>query len=644
MMRSLRPAIHFALFCALAAPWVLPLPLLAAGEPFRLTADEVEYLPGEVMVARGNVAIAGTGFIVTGDQLIYHRSTGQLVMRGNVVMKEGTKGAFTGEELTLSLLTLIGGMRKGAIRVEGANLVMTGERIRRIGPDQFEVEEGAFSTCPPGACQDWRFRARSILVEKEGYLVARGAAFYLAGIPVFYSPILAFPVKTGRQTGLLIPEFGWSSRNGVEAVLPFFLPIGESADVTLTPRTFSLSPDGAEGEVRYRAPHGGGGEWSGFALMDGAGEDQWFARGGSALELWPGTWTRLRWYGAGDPAAPGRFARSAEERDPGAVTSLAALEAGVGPATLWAVQSRLLPDARSWSPASTGLDRRQAGASLGPLRLGPLGVAGEAEDVDFGWEGEKGGRRTMASSAVLDLPDLGPLRGDLAAAWKYGPRGDGQEGFSLFSISEGATAERSYSWGVRHRVDLGVAAYRASAAAFAGTARDAGDGSRSASLLSFEARSDVAGSAFSLRTRYGLWFEEEREESQRFAEVSLVWKALTLGLSLNPDGDLATCLPNPGLPIPDGKGWSANARLAMAGGEVEVRRESQTGWDGLQGGFRLPLGRWEFTGSADYDILEERLSRAEAGVLLHGPCWEVQAGWALKPEGIDWRTSFSLTP
>ncbi len=629
---------------ALAALLALPLSRAGAGDHFRLTAESMEYLPGDVMVARGKVSIAGTNLIVTGDELVYHRATGQVVIKGNVVMREGEKGAFTGEELTLSLTTLTGGMRKGAIRVEGTNLTMTGERIERIGPDEFEVEDGAFSTCPPGACQDWRFSARRIRVEREGYLVAHGTAFYLAGIPVFYSPILVFPVKTGRQAGLLVPEFGWSSRNGVEAALPVFIPLGDSADLTFTLRTFSLSPDGAEAEVRYRGPRGGGGDWTGFALGGKEGADQWFARGSSAIEILPGTWSRLRGYGAGAPGTPGEFARTAEERDPGAVDSLAAVEAGIGSAVLWAERSRLLPDARRWSE-ERGLERRRTGASLGRLRLGPLGLAAEAEEVRFGREGDEGERKTASPSAVLDLPGLGPLRGDLAATWTGSLRDGDRERFSLVAFRECASAEREYPGGIRHRVDLGVAAFRASGAAFAGTARDAGDGSRPASLLYVEARSEVAGSAFTLRTRGGYWCEEESGESQSFAEASLSRGMLTLTGALNPDGDLAASLPRPpGIPFPDARGWSAGVKLEGDDGEVEVKREQMGGWDSLNGSFRLPLGRWEFSASAEYDLVEDRLLRSDAGVLLHGPCWQVQAGWLRKPEGISWRTSFSLTP
>jgi hypothetical protein len=644
----------------LAALLLAALPASAAGaspaagaDAFHLTADAVDYLPGGVMVARGHVSVAGSGVTVTGDELTYDRARESVTLRGNVVMKEGERGAFTGETLTLSLLTLLGGMTDGAITVAGTRLTLRGKRITRIGPDQIEVDEGTFSTCPEGVCQDWSFRARRIRVEKEGYLTATGSAFYIDGIPVFYSPWLIFPVKTGRQAGLLIPEFGYSSRNGVETAFPVFVPLGGAADLTFTPRAFSLAPDGGELEARYRAPRGGGGEWSGFALGGKGSGDQWFARGFHALEAAPGVWTRARWYGAGDPAAPGRFARLDEERDPGAALSLAAVEGGWGPLSVWSGSSRLFTDARDWSRAR-GLERLRTGVSLEGLRLGPLGLGVEGEQVRFGRDGSGGGRRTVTPSADLDLPRLGPLRGDLSASWTRclddldglgdGP-GVGANGrFELVALREQMALKREIAPGVRHRLDLALTAARATASAFAGTVRDGEDGSRPAALLSYEVSTQVAGSGFSVLTRGGAWRDGETGESQGFINAGLALGGFTLALALNPDGELAAVLPNPGIARPQGRGWEATAKLAGAAGEVELDRQRQGGTDSVRGSFRLPLARWELSGTADFDLAASRMSESGGGVLYRGPCWVAGVSYMDRISGSAWRASFSLTP
>jgi len=85
---------------------------------------------------------------------------------------------------------------------------------------------------------------------RDGYAYANWATFRLGGVPVFYAPFMGFPVKEERQTGLLAPSFGFSSKDGFKAEIPLFITLGESADVTLSPFIATQSRTGLS--VGYR--------------------------------------------------------------------------------------------------------------------------------------------------------------------------------------------------------------------------------------------------------------------------------------------------------------------------------------------------------------------------------------------------------
>ena len=68
--------------------------------------------------------------------------------------------------------------------------------------------------------------------------------------PILYTPWLAFPVKQERSSGLLVPEFGFSSRDGVEVKLPFFVVLDGSRDLTVTPFTKTDTRHGLELDYR----------------------------------------------------------------------------------------------------------------------------------------------------------------------------------------------------------------------------------------------------------------------------------------------------------------------------------------------------------------------------------------------------------
>jgi LPS-assembly protein len=74
---------------------------------------------------------------------------------------------------------------------------------------------------------------------------------YARKAPLFYSPYLYFPSRKNRQTGLLVPEFGTSSRLGTVFNQPFYWAINDSSDATFY--GYYMSERGIRwgGEYRY---------------------------------------------------------------------------------------------------------------------------------------------------------------------------------------------------------------------------------------------------------------------------------------------------------------------------------------------------------------------------------------------------------
>ncbi len=628
---------------ALGAAWLLLSAASAGAADISLSAEEMDVLPGEVIVARGKVSVTGSGFAVTGDELTYHRGEGRLDLRGHVEMLQGGKGGFRGERVTLDLDTMRGEVTRGSVTVAGTNLLMTGDTIRETGEGTYEVEGASFTTCPSDRC-DWVFRARHLKVEKEGFLTASGSTFYLAGVPVFWVPYLLYPVKTQRQAGVLVPNFGYDSESGYEVGIPLYIPWGPSADVTLTPRSFSRVGLGGDLELRYLLEEGGGGDVTLFSLAGSEPEEkaQWYGRARHAGELVDGLWLRGRWFGAGDPEATTRFGIVEEDRHPGLVLSSATLEGGWPYWSLWAGESRLLPDARFWDEGTEMLSRRRFGAALGPFPAGPLWLGGTAERVVF----DDGSERDLSvPSASLALPALGPARGRVEASW----RGDGEgRGARVLRLSESASLGRTFGDGSEHRLDFFLSWARVGAAAFGSglytAPRDAEDAMVRSSLVTAEVASLYAGSGFSLRVRAGGWQDGERDYGEGWGELAWQWGALTLSAFANPDGEDATVLPNPGLPRLDRRAWRAAAGLSGRGGSFLVSRESRPDQDTGRVEARLPWGGVTLGGRADFDLLTEETTETEGTLGIRGPCWTAELAVLTRDRESDVRFRFALTP
>ncbi|GAB4299485.1 MAG: LPS assembly protein LptD [Desulfuromonadia bacterium] len=246
-------------------PLLLILLLLAPGadgEPLRVTADRMTWWEAqERLVAEGDVVAIYGDTRLRAPYIEMMVGDDRLTASGGVTIGQGGDllTADHGEVKTRNKTGILhdatlrlaprggeGDQGKVSVRIEA-------RRIEKSGEDEYRVDEGRFTTCE-SASPPWSIDAGHVDLTVEGYARATDARFRIAGIPVFWSPYLIFPVKTERQSGLLFPRFGNSSTKGVTYVQPLYLVISPSADTTITPRVESRRGWGVEDEFRYLRP------------------------------------------------------------------------------------------------------------------------------------------------------------------------------------------------------------------------------------------------------------------------------------------------------------------------------------------------------------------------------------------------------
>ena len=111
----------------------------------------------------------------------------------------------------------------------------------------------------------WEIRARRIVHDtEERQLYFEEAQFRAAGIPIMYLPRLRLPDPTlERSTGFLTPQIRANNQIGTGIRVPYFITLGDHADVTVTPYvTFGESQTL---EMRYRQAFR-----NGFVELNGA--------------------------------------------------------------------------------------------------------------------------------------------------------------------------------------------------------------------------------------------------------------------------------------------------------------------------------------------------------------------------------------
>ncbi|MDH3998893.1 MAG: LPS assembly protein LptD [Desulfuromonadales bacterium] len=227
--------------------------------PVSLTADSLSFdSEDEIYQAEGDILLKQQGMELQAQQLLWQGLTRDAVAEGDVHLNDG--GAdLQGESLRYNLGTGSGQINQGTIYVPQGNFTLIGEQIEKLDQRNYRIKDGSFTTCD-GPKPDWKFSAEKVDIELGGYAEAKDVWFYLRDVPVFYSPYVAFPVKTERESGFLTPWFGYSSNKGARASLAWYQVIDRNQDATLYLDYLSKIGVGKGLEYRYLLEQNNAGE------------------------------------------------------------------------------------------------------------------------------------------------------------------------------------------------------------------------------------------------------------------------------------------------------------------------------------------------------------------------------------------------
>jgi LPS-assembly protein len=210
--------------------------------PVSFSADAVSYdKSGNIVTAKGHVRAIQNGETLYADKVTMDRTTGVVTADGHVIITQPSGETVFAEHAVLSHGMKYAVMRGVAARLaQNARLIANG--ARRTNGEIDELGRVVYSACDlcktdPRRAPTWQIKASSAtrdLQHKRIEFINPRLEFH--GFPVFYFPFLTEPdPSVKRQTGLLIPAIGSTSRLGFFYAQPYFITLGKSADVTLTP-------------------------------------------------------------------------------------------------------------------------------------------------------------------------------------------------------------------------------------------------------------------------------------------------------------------------------------------------------------------------------------------------------------------------
>ncbi|RQW85028.1 MAG: LPS-assembly protein LptD [Geobacter sp.] len=262
---------QFLLASSLLLACVVPSPALESMLPdsggIKINADTVGYdKDSDAYNATGKVRIDWSGIILFADTVSFRQQDNQAVAEGNVLFIKD-ENTLEGTRATIDMETDKGEIQDATLFVKNGNFRLTGKTLQKTGEDDYHIENGTFTTCD-GDVPSWKFKVAELDVSRNDYAVGKHAVFYIKDIPVLYFPYIMYPVLEERQSGLMIPRTGASSKKGFYLEIPSYLVISPSQDATFVLDIQTDRGVGIGANYRYLMRSGGHGAANAYLIYD----------------------------------------------------------------------------------------------------------------------------------------------------------------------------------------------------------------------------------------------------------------------------------------------------------------------------------------------------------------------------------------
>ena len=229
----------------------------------RIDAERVRLMREVEIEGEPGTANAGQKFFA--DDLQMNTRTGELSAIGNVVFSTPT-ARISADSVVFNTKTGVGtfnnasGIAQLGERGERnrsmfgtlePDVYFHGETIEKIDRRKYRITRGSFTTCVQPTPR-WEIIGGVATLNLDDYVLMRNAVVRVKDVPVFYLPLLYYPIQEDdRATGFLLPMYGSSLATGSSISNAFFWAINRSQDATVFHDWMFSRGQGMGAEYRY---------------------------------------------------------------------------------------------------------------------------------------------------------------------------------------------------------------------------------------------------------------------------------------------------------------------------------------------------------------------------------------------------------
>jgi LPS-assembly protein len=211
------------------------------------TADQLDYdTDKHIVTATGDVRMVRQGNRMRADKVIWQRDSDDVHAYGNVAV-ENPQGDITyaqDAELTDSMKD---GVAEDMLLVlENGGRMAAKQGARKDGV--YTLNHAAYTPCDVTSSKGcpkepiWKITAARVVYDPSRHRVSyRDARLTFLGLPILWLPAFSHPDGSGAggNSGLLVPDVSYNSRNGLMVATPYYIQLAPNRDLTITPYVFT---------------------------------------------------------------------------------------------------------------------------------------------------------------------------------------------------------------------------------------------------------------------------------------------------------------------------------------------------------------------------------------------------------------------
>ena len=202
--------------------------LFDISETWNIQTGQIDGQSGEEIKIRDKIRITSGENKITAGEVAYSEAGGTIRINKGLVLENKKLYVFA-ENAVIDTKDNSAVINNTEYQFLNPQARGKADEIKINSNTNYNLTNATYTTCNP-LDNSWQLEAGEIQINTDQG-IAKNLVLRVNNTPVLYLPYLSFPTSEERKSGILIPNFGASSKKGIEINIPYYWNISPNMDL-----------------------------------------------------------------------------------------------------------------------------------------------------------------------------------------------------------------------------------------------------------------------------------------------------------------------------------------------------------------------------------------------------------------------------